>query len=110
MPKSSVFSVVGTLLINMLWIRSGFFPSVIDGFVTNMLMLEMILTDEIKDSQGVRMGTFENTHLSSIVEFIESSVEWLTPVIPAPGRLRRENGEFKASLEQSGRLGFTKDF
>lgn len=98
MPKSPVFSVVGTLLINMLWVRNGFFPSVIDGFVINMLMLEMTLADEIKDSRGVWMGTFGNTHLSSIVESIESSVEWLTPVIPAPGRLRQENGEFKASL------------
>lgn len=110
MPKSPVFSVVGTLLINMLWIRNGFFPSVIDGFVINMLMLEMTLTDEIKDSHGVQMGTFGNTPLSRIVESIESSVEWLTPVIPALERLRRENGEFKASLEHTGRLGFKKDF
>lgn len=74
-PKSSVFSVVGTLLINMLWVRNGFFPSVIDGFVISMPILEMTLTDKIKDSRGVQMGTFGTVHLSSIVESIESSIE-----------------------------------
>lgn len=45
-----VFYVGGILLINRLRIRNGlFFSGVIDGFVVNMI-IEMTLTDEIKDS------------------------------------------------------------